>query len=282
MALNNEMDTTNIYTPVKMETVWRWPNDGKESAVPMQTPFALSTDRVTYVSVGAAEAEVNVHPVRMEAGSVLYTAQGTVIKILAKSDKLTVMSCAMTEKPMGTTHPHHQLFTADEGLRSRLEHWFSLIESTETVATPRVAAPLQQAMLADIFSHGRMQELDTNPTHQQNLYNEFIALVAEHALEHRSVDFYAERLHLSPSRLMSIVKQYSGRTVMQWINLRTIQQAKAMLRYSDKQVAEVAEAVGMPDSNYFSRFFRHEVGTSPTLWRKRGGCSGEELNRECR
>ena len=41
---------------------------------------------------------------------------------------------------------------------------------------------------------------------------------------------------------------------MQWINLRTVQQAKAMLRYSDKPVSEVAEAVGMDDANYFSRF----------------------------
>ena len=253
-----------------MGNVWHWPDFVNRLEVPIIKPFSLSTDRVTYVSAGTVEAEVNLHPVSLTSGCVLYTEQGTVIILITKSDNLEAVSCSVTENPLGDMHPHHRVFAADKALRTRQEHWFFLLENVATVTTPHVLAPLQQAMLADLFSNGRPLERPTNPTRQQCLYNDFIALVAEHALEQRSVGYYADRLHLSTSRLMSLVKQYSGRTVMQWINLRTVQQAKEMLRYSDKPVSEVAEAVGMDDANYFSRFFRHEVGMNPTQWRRKG------------
>jgi len=67
---------------------------------------------------------------------------------------------------------------------------------------------------------------------------------------------------------MKTVRRTSGRTVLEWIDLRTVMQAKALLSYSDRTVAEVGYEVGMEDANYFSRYFKRQTGLTPTEYRK--------------
>ena len=43
-------------------------------------------------------------------------------------------------------------------------------------------------------------------------------------------------------------------------------------------ITQVAEAVGIPDSNYFARVFSHSTGTSPSAYRK----SSQHLRRAIR
>lgn len=43
--------------------------------------------------------------------------------------------------------------------------------------------------------------------------------------------------------------------------------AKDMLKNSDKNVSEIAEALGFADSRYFSKLFKKEVGVKPTDYR---------------
>ena len=234
--------------------------------LPMCKPFIASEDRFSHVHAGRLEITVNMHSVLLTAGQAIYTAEGSIVEITGWSDTLELYSCELNVKPLYSIHPHHRVFDADQAQRQRLGHYFDLLFSL-TDRYPKVAHQVQQALLTDVFTAGHVVDVMRTNTRQLALYNAFLELVAENATSQRSVDFYAESLHVSPSRLMACIKNVSGRTVMQWINLRTLQQAKALLSYSDKTVAEIGIELGIDDPNYFSRFFRRETGMSPSEYR---------------
>ena len=52
------------------------------------------------------------------------------------------------------------------------------------------------------------------------------------------------------------------------IKRRRIEKAKELLMQTDDAIASIAENVGMPDYNYFSKVFKAETGLTPTGYRK--------------
>lgn len=242
-------------------------SDTSAPHLPLEKPFLPAVDRLTYILAGSMTMSVNLHPAELGAGHVLYTAQGSIVVVQSESPDLELYSCSLLAKPLGMSHPHHRFFSPSPALDRRLHTYFTLLGQLGD-SSAAVLMPLHQAMLADLFTDGQAVDVADFSTHEHRIFNRFIELVADHALTERRVDFYAERLNISTSRLMSIVRRLSGRTVLQWINLRALLQSKALLVYSDKTVSEVALEVGMADSNYFSRFFRSETGFTPTEYRQ--------------
>lgn len=59
----------------------------------------------------------------------------------------------------------------------------------------------------------------------------------------------------------------TGLSPRAWLTRFRVEQAKRLLAQSDKPVAEVAVAVGIPDQNYFARVFRSCTGTTPLRYR---------------
>ena len=237
------------------------------SPMPQKQPFFSTADRITFIEKGTMDISVNMHPFSVDSGHILYTAKGSIILIDSESKDLELFSCALAVKPNGQMHPHHRVFLADQGLRVRIHHYFELLLPTPG-CNPQPTMYLQQALLAEVFNAATLKETISHPTYGQRIYNSFIELAGEYAIGHRNVDFYAERLNISPSRLMKIVKSVSSRTVLQWIDLRTTLQAKSLLAYSDKTIAEIAYELGMDDANYFSRYFKHQTGMTPSAYRK--------------
>jgi YesN/AraC family two-component response regulator len=47
----------------------------------------------------------------------------------------------------------------------------------------------------------------------------------------RKIDFYADKLCVTPNHLGTFIKKASRLTIMQWLNRHTIQKAKVLLRY---------------------------------------------------
>lgn len=65
--------------------------------------------------------------------------------------------------------------------------------------------------------------------------------------------------------LNRLLKKETGLTLGQWRAQRRLDVAKELLRKGVK-VGETAMATGMPDQNYFARWFRRQTGQTPTKW----------------
>src|SRR5882724_8260206 len=65
--------------------------------------------------------------------------------------------------------------------------------------------------------------------------------------------------------LNRLVKKETGLTLGQYRARQRLSQAKQLLSQG-MQVASVATSVGLPDQNYFARWFRRQTGQPPSVW----------------
>jgi YesN/AraC family two-component response regulator len=102
----------------------------------------------------------------------------------------------------------------------------------------------------------------------QRLVRQAMAYLHEHYAEPISREDLANHLGMSSDYLTLCFRREVGMTFVAYLNRYRVNQAKQLLGESDKNVTEVAMAVGFSDSGYFSRVFRRQVGVSPDAYRR--------------
>ena len=78
----------------------------------------------------------------------------------------------------------------------------------------------------------------------------------------------AAHVGVSPSRLAHLVKDYTGKTVLQAIHGVRILRAQELLEQSTDSCAEIAYAVGFGDQSYFTHLFKRQMGMTPAQYRR--------------
>lgn len=135
--------------------------------------------------------------------------------------------------------------------------------------TKRLLAAYLYKLGSILYRHlPELQEEAAKPLKREEiLFKEFIRLVSEHHRKERRVDFYAERLFLSPKHFSTVIKKVSGKTAGQWIDDYVILEAKTLLKYSAMSIQEVAYYMNFPNPSFFGKYFRHHTGMSPSEYK---------------
>ena len=82
-----------------------------------------------------------------------------------------------------------------------------------------------------------------------------------------SVTYCAEQLHLSTNYFGDLVKKESGKTALEYIQLKIINTTKEKILSDKKSVSEIAYELGFKYPNHFSRFFKQQAGYTPNKYR---------------
>ena len=93
--------------------------------------------------------------------------------------------------------------------------------------------------------------------------------IDRHYNEKITLEQLAKRTHISKSYLTRRFRQFTGETIVNYINKLRIQYAREMLVNSEKNITEIAWAVGFDSPKYFHRVFKKETGESPAAFRRR-------------
>jgi two-component system response regulator YesN len=83
-----------------------------------------------------------------------------------------------------------------------------------------------------------------------------------------SLNAVASRLSLNPSYVSRLFKQYVGKTFVEFVTSRRIEQGKQLLETTDMKVGDVATSVGYQNSYYFIKLFKEATGMTPGEYRK--------------
>lgn len=122
------------------------------------------------------------------------------------------------------------------------------------------------------------QQTDTDalPTIELDLYRSFNFLVEQHFRDKHTVAEYADLLYKSPKTLSNWFKKAGHPSPLQLIQQRRMLEARRLLAHTDTPVAAVGEAIGFPDVQTFSRFFKRYEQRSPSLYRQEMAVAGLE------
>ena len=89
-----------------------------------------------------------------------------------------------------------------------------------------------------------------------------------HFAEHHDIAFYAQQLNITPVYLSRIVRQVTGRTVIDYVNQFLVMEASFLLRTSQLSIMQIAEQLHFAVQPSFSKFFSRKKGRSPRAYRE--------------
>lgn len=82
------------------------------------------------------------------------------------------------------------------------------------------------------------------------------------------VQHFAERLNLHPNYLNSVIKSKTGKTINEWVVIRTLSTAKSLLKNTSLSVKEISYRLGYGEPTHFNRFFKKHQNSTPIEYRK--------------
>lgn len=116
------------------------------------------------------------------------------------------------------------------------------------------------------ISTSKVGKYEMSIPHSQIL--QFKKLVSEHFLTERDIQFYADQIGLSANYLATMIKDLTGLTPGQIIRRAVALEAKRLLVYQEQSIEQVSHQLQFKDPSYFARFFKREVGVTPSAFRE--------------
>lgn len=170
---------------------------------------------------------------------------------------------------------HSPLYTLTYEQRDTLKLLVAQIDkvlSYSTEALPHRKNMLM-ALLAISYEYLNLfrRELDKrwNVTRHNNLFNQFCDLVITHYRESREVQFYAQKLNLTPKYFSKIIKDVTnGLSPADWIEHYIVTQAQLLLKtHPTMSIQEVAYALGFNEPATFCRYYKRVTGQTAKHYR---------------
>jgi AraC-like DNA-binding protein len=90
----------------------------------------------------------------------------------------------------------------------------------------------------------------------------------ENSLKLLTPAHFADQLHVHVNHLNSVVKKYSGKSTRTIIHERIVTEAKALLRNTNWNIAEIAYALGFEYPSHFNKYFKQFASVAPMEFRQ--------------
>lgn len=248
----------------------------------LSQPFMMDEIRLLVLQRGYVNVSVNMVSHRVEPGTMVFVGRYVVTEITDVSDGIQGFVLSMSDEllrlAVGNVMPkafdgHLQNFilplTPSEIEYLDCLHLIIYNSLKHQASSSQVVLQLVGAMMTHISYLWEKSEVmqENTKSREQQLFTGFIRLVGQYAAERHGLDFYASHLCVTPRYMSTIVRNVSGKSAKHWIDEATINAIKVQLRYTDKQVAEIAYDMNFPNSSFFCKYFKRLTGMTPMDYR---------------
>lgn len=102
---------------------------------------------------------------------------------------------------------------------------------------------------------------------QVDIYNRFASLIADNYTDAHDVNFYADRLCVTPRYLSQVTQRTIGKTPKQVISDYLAEKSKTLLLSTPKSIQQIAQSMGFTSQASFTKFFHNYYNCSPSEFR---------------
>lgn len=152
--------------------------------------------------------------------------------------------------------------------------FLALEHESRTPAAGQVAAgtSLLLALLVQVHRISQLSDSASTPTHysisrKAQQIEKFRSLIDKNFRTEHSLQAYADLVGVSVGQLSRVCREVLGKSSLQVMNDRLIQEAQRELVYTSLSIKQLASELGFNDDAYFSRFFRKQTGVTPKAYR---------------
>lgn len=248
-------------------------------------PVRLKATTVLICLKGVIECSVNLHKFLVTENHMLVNFSRDIIHI-NKAENIAGYAIILSEEYL----QHIQLdfrFRAQSYISLRdngpvavpfeelvgLKPYYTLLKknmeegNTEVINGLAIALSHTIMSLLRKYQHTQSSESERNVPRAEQIFNKFMKLLSAYHTQERSLQFYADKMFLTPKYVSGMIKSFSGRSALDWINEYVVLEAEMMLRYTDMTIQEIAYSLNFPTQSAFGKYFKQQLNVGPKQYR---------------
>ena len=231
-------------------------------------PYRALDGRIIVVQHGTMGVEIDLVRYVLHEGDIAVVLPEALMLIESASSDCAVSAVVFRQMPQVQGVAESFVVSGDSVAFARANQYLTMIfdQFDRNPVFTDIIVHFYDALILDMFSLRQEEQL----SHGGEFMHRFLQLLTKEGRTKHPIDFYADRLCVSPNYMSALVKRESGLTVLQWIDRALVREAKMLLHHTAMPVAEVAETLGFATPSFFIRFFRQQTGQTPLQYRKQG------------
>ena len=99
-------------------------------------------------------------------------------------------------------------------------------------------------------------------------FERLMALLSENYREQRNVEFYADKMNISSKHLSRVIRNFTGKSVHQWIDEFVALEIKNLLKYSNMSIQQISYHLNFPNPSFMGQYFKRITGMTPGEYKK--------------
>ena len=238
---------------------------------------------------GSFQFSLNQKVCSAKAGESLFIPEEGAFQVLQESEDMEVQILIYQIEPirdiMGNavvTMYMYSRITPDEpscvwttGEEEEITKYMSLLDSAVEVEENPFKLYEQKLLLlaltyriCSMYNRKLVNDGEEAGGRKNEVFIRLIQLIEKYYMQERGVEFYADKLCLSPKYLSAVSKSICGYTVQELVFKAIIRKSISLLKNTHQDIQEISNAFGFPNASYFGTFFKKQVGMSPQQYRK--------------
>ena len=250
-----------------------------------EQPIPLADVVVLICQQGSAEWDVNFHPYCMEKGDFFVFSEDPVVSLKNRSDDFSC-NYYLVSRPIaleiadGLPTGLFIYLRSSPFFRKNQHFLFYQVTWEQQVEAIQACCNIRnRAMIVNHFRNfflcicervgdfGAIESSDFS--RPEAICWSFWELVLKNHKCQRSVEFYADRLHVTSYYLSQLTKRFFGDSPKALIDRQVVLEIKKQLGQRGKSVQEIAEDLRFSDASYLGKYFKRHAGVGMTDYRSR-------------
>lgn len=247
-----------------------------------QPPFCINDHRMGVIIKGEIHASFNLVEKHVKAGTLVFIGPGSIINPISITDDVEIYGFGLSPDFPMPFAPGQWPAAFNGQVRD-----FQLPASEADIATAmQIIETLWHVVHQQDYNRALVSSLVAAQMHhydslfrrladqqqglqsrEQTIFDRFIYLINQHAVEQHHMAFYASKMCLTERYLGTVVRQASGITAKEWIDRALVTRIKIELRHTNKSVAQISDEMKFPNPSFFSKYFRRLTGMTPLEFR---------------
>lgn len=247
-----------------------------------QPPFSINDHRLGVIIKGEIHASFNLVEKHVKAGTLVFIGPGSIINPISITDDVEIFGFGLSPDFPMPFAPGQWPAAFNGQVRD-----FQLPASEADIATAmQIIETLWHVVHQQDYNRALVSSLVAAQMHhydslfrrladqqrglqsrEQTIFDRFIYLINQHAVEQHHMAFYASKMCLTERYLGTVVRQASGITAKEWIDRALVTRIKIELRHTNKSVAQISDEMKFPNPSFFSKYFRRLTGMTPLEFR---------------
>jgi len=100
-------------------------------------------------------------------------------------------------------------------------------------------------------------------------FQKFLDLLHNGDTKRQTVEYYANKLYITPKYLTAICKKQSGKTATEWIREQVLENIRYYLKQTDLPIKQLSDKLGFTNPSFFGKYVKEHFGMTPIQFRQK-------------